>query len=198
MLLSDGQLRSFISDGYLILREAVPIEKVRTALSLTDEAYEQNPSAPWRNIRGHPTLTSLYEHTDLRAQVDQLLQPGNARLRTGAPQIAYTGPEGSGSGRSPADNITLKDPHPNDKWHIDASHGKYAALGADFLLLVGIALSDGQHIDENRGQLVVFPGMSRHTFKKVLFFACTASRVIRICFFNFHLTIFDTHVLILK
>lgn len=155
--LSEEQKRHFVKDGYLILRGAVPQLAVSMALSHADRVYEERGRPRnggfYEPDRQHESIASLYEATPLRQIAASLLGSANAKLLCPA-QIAYTSCDTSAL----RDGMHLTDRHPSHKWHVDASRGKFAPLGADFLLLIGIALSDGQYIDENRGQLTIFPG----------------------------------------
>lgn len=172
LTLSDDQKRAFIRDGFLILRDAVPPHLIADTLAHTDAAAaghsapaasleSHDTGAPPRHpdslhrLKSHRTVTSLFFDTGLCAVAEQLLSPGKTALRQNYAQIAYNAPR-------PADAFSDDDrqgpPHPAHNWHIDASHGRYAAIGADFMLLVGVALSEGQDVDENRGQFTVYPG----------------------------------------
>lgn len=104
-------------------------------------------------------VTSLFHDTCLKPMLEQLLSPGCVCVRKPDAQIAYTDTNHAmiENGARSSDN------HPKDYWHVDSSHGKFASVGTDFIVLVGIALSEGQHIDENRGQFTYFPGRSSST-----------------------------------
>lgn len=163
-LLSESQLQAFLMDGFIILRNVVPKDLLQNALTLTDAAYNRtNPNAggaPFRHLREHLNLTALFYDTPLKLATSQLLGGNeNICLREGAPQIAYTKPlETERPRKWDVSETGLEETHPSNRWHVDSSHGRFGPIASDFMMLVGIALSEGQDVDQNHGQLVVFPG----------------------------------------
>lgn len=161
--LSEEQLRKFVTDGYIILRDVVPSGLLKEALDLTDAAHAckdgKAHGAPFEHLREHPSLLAVFRDTPLQQAASQLLGGSeNVTLREGAPQIAYTDPSESERPRKwGIPETALTEPHPAFRWHVDSSHGRFGPIASDFMLLVGVALSGGQHIDQNHGQLVVFP-----------------------------------------
>jgi len=163
------QKKTFIKDGYIMLPGAVPMDLVEKALQFTDSAYEKKEyhrngvnklgssyTSPgfYKGPKSNPNVVNLLYKTGLFQVCEQLLGEGNCTLRKELGQIAYVGP----CDIFIAEGKDKTMPFPKNKWHIDAGHDEYQFLGADFSLLVGIALSDGQEVDENRGQLNVWPG----------------------------------------
>lgn len=164
--LTQKEKENVILDGYIIIRSAVPEPLLRAAVQAADAAYRPDkssphsvdaPTPPLRYVAAQPVITDLFSRTCLSKLSQQLLPEDSVTLRHPHAQIAYTLPKSDGLH---ADTLTeLAKPHDPTEWHVDSTRGRFAALAADFLLLVGIALSDGQDVDENRGQLTVFPGM---------------------------------------
>lgn len=163
-VLTEVQKLQFIRDGYLVLPEIVPIEMAAAARHHCDVAYEskkynlpQNngnyrptPSF-WHSVKSANPITDLFYKTDLYQVAEDLLGPSNTVLRQEEGQIAYTLPdEESGLG--------IDDDHPKNKWHIDTPQGPYANQGTSFILMFGVALSEGQIVNQNRGQFTIWPG----------------------------------------
>lgn len=169
VVLSDEQRRSFIKDGYVVLPGAVPAHIVKRALSFTDQAYADRKfdlMGPVRRgsaycapvfhhpIKTSPLVTDLVYQSGLHKTAEQLLGNGNAIIRDELGQIAYLEP----NELYLQQGMSKHEPYAADEWHIDSGAAKYATLGTDFAVLIGVALSPGQHIDENRGQYTVWPG----------------------------------------
>lgn len=176
-VLSDEDRKQFVTDGYFIVRDAVPLALVNAAVAeiaaarerkehLKDGNSDANVNQPvFYATRRAPAITDLYYETKLFSIANAILDVPTC-VRDDAAQIACTPPD---KPRQPS-GLSLHDTHPADRWHVDASHGRFAAVAADFFLLVGIALSSGQEVDENRGQLTVFPGMTEFLFSKLYIF----------------------------
>lgn len=167
--LTQEQKETFIRDGFVILPGAVSEDLVQIASDFVDKAYEdgsynlngaKKPGAKhpvpgfYKPIKQSAQIMNLLHKSGLFEVADELVGKGNATIRDKQGQIAYTTPNEIYR----EEGKDMKEPHPKRKWHIDAGHGKYAALGSDFSFLVGVCLSDGQHVDENRGQFTVWPG----------------------------------------
>lgn len=176
-MLSESQLQAFLKDGFIILRNVVPKDLLQKALSLTDAAFNRTDpnagGAPFRHLREHPDLIALFYDTPLKLAASQLLGGDeNICLREGAPQIAYTEPlEKERPRKWDVSETGLEETHPSNRWHVDSSHGRFGPIASDFMMLVGIALSEGQDVDQNHGQLVVFPSTWR--FFKLCVFVCS-------------------------
>lgn len=153
--LSDDQKWSFIHDGYIILKGAITKSNVEQALRHINKGEDDQCASQFNRDGRVPPITSLFTDTVLLRVANDILGAGTHRL-LGKPQVAVTTKDVSAL-RS---GMKLTDRPPSHKWHVDASRGKFSPLGADFLILFGIALSSGQHVDENRGQFIYFPGMS--------------------------------------
>lgn len=158
-------------DGFVILPGFIPPEMADKAEKCIDTAYakgqynkmvkkllgaDQPTPNFYRPVKQAPEIMDLMYKTGLFEIANELLGQGNAVVRDELAQIAVTFKceHWVQAGRG------LQEPHPKFKWHIDAGQGKYAAEGTDFSLLMGVALSEGQEIDENRGQFVIWPGTS--------------------------------------
>lgn len=176
-LLSKEQKEQFVVDGYVIVHNAVPTALLDAGLRRIDDALARKAGLETENkdqngensgnrgadangnepmfykVRKAPAVTDLYFSTVLHKIVAALLN-GPTQIRDDAAQVACTAPDE----KRRAEGFCINDPHPPNRWHVDASHGRFAPVAADFLILVGVALSPGQDVDENRGQLTVFPG----------------------------------------
>ncbi|KAI0566673.1 hypothetical protein FGB62_7g01 [Gracilaria domingensis] len=162
--LTEEQKLSFIRDGYIILPQIVSIGLIQAALAHCDAAYAANhyntpkhdsgvkptPSF-WRSVKSARPVTDLFYESGLMQVAEQLLGASNVDILNDDGQIAYTLP-------NPDSELSLHEQHPKQKWHIDTPLGEYINRGADFVLIVGVALSEGQEVDENRGQFTVWPG----------------------------------------
>lgn len=169
-ILTDEQRKHFIRHGYIILPNAVPTALLDIALTHSDAAYSRSfnedgsakSSLPPFNkdVKASPAITDLYYKTHLRTAAEQLLGPANAVVLGEDGQIAYTTLDHAQRNNG----VSMTEPHPKYKWHVDAARGKYAAFASDFSFIIGVALSHGQHIDENRGQLIIYPGTSLSSY----------------------------------
>lgn len=171
--LTDEQKRHFIDQGYVILRQAVPKDILDRAEAFADrsvevrqgkkvkkdgerevetrEASDMPELAANKYVKKSSEISALMYDTGLLNVAEDLLGEGNVTLRKEEGQIAFNAPI------EPEGERSLTMPLKRHKWHIDGAQGKYVAVGSDFLFLVGIILSDGQDVDENRGQFVLFP-----------------------------------------
>lgn len=191
-ILSTEQKETFIRDGFLIISGAVPQDKVKAAVDLIDDAYEKKdyningitkPGSKHpvpgfhKMIKEAPEVLDLLYGSVLFNAAEELLGKGNVVIRNNQGQIAYTTP----SEEFIKQGMDINEPHPKRRWHIDAGHGKYAAVGSDFSLLIGICLSDGQYIDENRGQFTVWLGshLTTHTTLSEVIESTPANDVVR-------------------
>lgn len=171
--LSETQLVDFLNNGYIILRNVIPAAMLQKAETLTDAGYNRTDpdvqGAPFRHLREHPDLLALFSETLLNRAASQLLGGSeNVCLREGAPQVAYTEPfEKERPSKWSLSATALNEPHPAKRWHVDSSHGRFGPIASDFMILVGVALSEGQNVDQNHGQLVVFPSTYLHSKSRV-------------------------------
>lgn len=167
--LIDEQKRSFIDDGYVVIPGAVSEDLVKKALAFTDQAYEENqynmngsgrpgskdPMPSFHKpIQRSEEVLGLFYKSGLYGAAEQLLGEGNVDVRDGQGQILYNCPNEI----SIDEGMDMKKPLPKRRWSLDPGRGKYKQLGSDFAFRIGVCLSDGQDVDENRGQLTVWPG----------------------------------------
>lgn len=167
-ILSKERKEVFVRDGFVILPGFIPDEMVDKAEKRIDTAYangqynkmvkkllgaDQPTPNFYRPVKQAPEIMDLMYKTGLFEIANDLLGQENAVVRDELAQIALTFKcehwVNAGWG--------MKEAHPKFKWHIDAGQGKYATEGTDFSVLMGVALSEGQEIDENRGQLTIWP-----------------------------------------
>lgn len=167
--LTTEQKETFIRDGFLVIPGAVTDDNVSSALSRVQEALDKKqyningvtkPGSKHpvpgfhKPVKQAPEILNLVYGSVLFRAAEELLGKGNVVIRENQGQIAYT----TTSEEFIAQGMRMDAPHPKFRWHVDAGHGKYATVGSDFSLLMGVCLSDGQYIDENRGQFNVWKG----------------------------------------
>lgn len=163
-VLSDDEKRAFIRDGYLILRGAVSKELVEAALQAADGAYEagqytlnEEEVDPVPNfemeVMKHDDIAQVPRRSKVFAACEDLLGKGKAHYWPKA-QIAFRQTDA----KAMKQGIKISDPMASRRYHIDGGRGKYEPTGTPFTLLVGICLSPGQMVDENRGQFNAWPG----------------------------------------
>jgi len=173
--LTDDDIVFFEKNGYIHIRDCVPLDQVSAALSIIDDAYDAGNTGTCRRnpkdvrptfgdeISKHPAVLAPMgknSGADLYGMVEQLLGEGNI-LPIELAQVAY---------REPSDywkneGWTLHTELDDDSWHIDGGPGLYATNGTPFTLIVGICLSEDQESDLNLGQFVLWP-KSHHVLHK--------------------------------
>lgn len=175
-VLTYDEKRAFIQDGYVVLRGAVPPEMVESALKVVDKAYAEgkydldeskfDPVPQFHeDVKVHPDLGEILERTKIFAAAEDLVGVGNA-LYVKKPQIAFRP-----KGKSFIENgMSISEPMPWYRYHIDGGDNgngngneKLAGTATPFTLLIGVCLSPGQDIDENRGQFTAWPGKFSNT-----------------------------------
>lgn len=163
MVLTEQQKLDFIRDGYLILRNVIPEEKIKIARQHVNRAYNQKKytlkddqnTAPnfLEEVQKRPELSELPNDTPVVEAIADLLGPGNGRWGKGA-QIAFR----LHDAKLFEKGFTLNQTMNKRRYHVDGGSDKYRYNGTAFSILLGIPLSWGQMKDENRGQLNVWPG----------------------------------------
>lgn len=166
-LLTKKQRRQFVRNGYVILPNAMPAELLDACQEHCDEAHEggnfrlvqKNGSAVGipafnRGMKSSEPVINLFHQSGALAVAEQFLGEGNVTLRDNIGQIAYVTKSETfvEEGWSPTRFQRKR------KWHIDAGDGPHGDVASDFSVLMGVAMSEGQEVDENRGQLNIFPG----------------------------------------
>lgn len=170
LTLSRRQILHFYHQGYIHLPGLVPPDLLSPARSLIDTSYslhQYRRSGSNRlgsslripvfdlSVKLAPQLLALVHETGLLNLADSLLGKGNAAVREGKAQVAYM----ETNEHFVRDGMNDHEPHPKLGWHVDSGIGLYAALCSGFSLLVGVAVSEGQELDVNRGQFTIWPGM---------------------------------------
>jgi len=163
--LTEEQKRSFIKDGFLVLRDIIPLDLVQIALDHCDTAYAEgeyvvkdpngaDPIPTFNdNVQKTPAIANLMTESRLFEACEDLIGTGKAKFGKRA-QIAFRLTDQ----RMLRKKMGLTEPMPKHRWHIDGGNGKYKDTASAFTLLVGVCLSPGQDVDENRGQFNVWPG----------------------------------------
>lgn len=169
LCLTRAQKETFMRDGYLVLRDIVSPDLIQVAIDFVTEAHAKGSfqesnrkqigsSAPQISfvnaVRRAPQVTDLYLKSGLVDLSEELLGKGNIMVQRNNGTVSFS----CTSDVSVNEGMSETAPHPRDEWKIDLGRDKYEVFGADYLLLVGVALSKGQDVDENRGQFTVWPG----------------------------------------
>lgn len=163
-VLSDDDKRAFIRDGYIVVRGAIPSNLIDDALAFVDDAYAKgqyeydetkfDPVPVFaKEVTENPVLGELLERSAVLPAMEDLLGEGNVKYNH-APQIAFR----TADKKMRAKGMGMTDLTPWFKYHIDGGQGPLAHTGTPFSLLVGVCLSPGQDVDENRGQFTAWPG----------------------------------------
>lgn len=162
MGLTKEQKQSFIENGYLILRNVVPQDFISAALKVADDAFlagDHTPNDHTENgivpcfkpeVEKAPEIQRIMAETKLLQVCEALLGKGNCTYPRKS-QIAFRQTDHHLIQKG----MGLTEPMPKHRWHIDGGSKTASA----FTMLVGVALSPGQDVDENRGQFTVWPGM---------------------------------------
>lgn len=169
LILTRTQKETFMRDGYLVLRNMVSPELVHVAKEFATEAYANGsfhgsdkkqvgssfPRLSFLNtVKRAPQITDLFLTSGLVDLSEQLLGKGNIMVQRNRGIVSFS----CTSDVYVNEGMSMTAPYRRDGWKIDPGMDKYETFGADYLLLVGVALSKGQDIDENRGQFTVWPG----------------------------------------
>lgn len=164
-MLTTEQKQFFIDNGYVVLRNIVPQELVEAALRRVDTAFEEgeytlrernsNDVIPIfsKEVEHSPAVYECMTKTPIPEACDDLLGEGNSRCGRHA-QVAFRWKDE----RLIKKGMKINENMPKYRWHIDGGSGKYMKTASGFTLLVGVVLSEGQDVDENRGQFTVWPG----------------------------------------
>lgn len=167
MRLTEEQLRFFAEHGYVHVPSVISAERVAAALAVSDAAYTVGKYGTNANNRrdcvpefGDETakdhaITDIFNKSDLTPMCEQILGKGNVH-RVGRAQVAYREPNPI----LKKEGYRINDMVKPDSWHIDVGKrtaDKESICCSRFTLLVGVALSEGQEVDENRGQFVAWP-----------------------------------------
>eukprot|EP01102_Stenamoeba_stenopodia_P009949 TRINITY_DN2958_c0_g1_i1.p2 TRINITY_DN2958_c0_g1~~TRINITY_DN2958_c0_g1_i1.p2 ORF type:complete len:299 (-),score=66.51 TRINITY_DN2958_c0_g1_i1:58-954(-) len=161
--LTPEQLQRFKEDGYIVLSDLVPRELLQRALydinkcigkGIPVDQIEKFNLISWCDeLREHPSMTSLFQNTTVRAVINSFLGQENLPEETGGRvQIAL---------KFPTDPPATKPE--KFRIHIDGIPTTVNGLAQGqlypFTMLVGVYLNDIQ--DEDAGNLVVYPGTHR-------------------------------------
>lgn len=160
LVLTRSQRQAFMRDGYLHIRDAVPMRLVNAArrrinheLGIPGRMIDGGVEGAAKlagNTSNSDEIRGLFFQSDVAKYVDALLGAGNVEPPSGA-QIALRFPE-LGEHREPL----------GTEWHTD---GMRQGKLHPFTLLAGIALSDAT--EPLSGNLTVFPG-SHRTLQELL------------------------------
>lgn len=167
MRLTRQQKEEFVRDGYIVLPGVVPRARMLEAIAAVDHAYntqqysirlntEESLPAFYNRLQQSDAVTNLVWKTPLLLALEDLYGNGNVTILGNAGQVAFRPIQK----RFVDKGFGLTQKLGNNFWHVDdGPGGKYVNGPASFTTLLGIALSPGQDVDENRGQLNVWPGL---------------------------------------
>lgn len=153
-----------MKQGYIVLKGAIGERLVEEALTVINEAYESGqyemnekhgePDVPKfsSEIAKDKAIGRILDRSNVTDAIEDLLGEDNVQFARRA-QIAFR----------PQDDVAIKkgmsltDEMPANHYHIDGGTASESKTGSPFSLLAGVVLSDGQDVDELRGQLTVWP-----------------------------------------
>lgn len=164
------EAHAFVRDGFVVLRGVISPELLaaandRVTAALHDGRVSRDAK---RFYAGSTEGTLRLKRPDLLARPLMALM-----LNSGLVDIAegFVGTRNVVVGDGIADAILVppsddflatrcptNKPHNSQSWSIDVGKVRFKDRGLDHLIRVGVALSEGLDVDENRGQLVVWPG----------------------------------------
>lgn len=162
--------RAFMRDGYVVLRAAVAPPLLAEAQRRVHNALrngratrdvkreyggsEQNALSLPRGIRLSGEVMALMLRSGLVDVAEAFVGLRNVVVADGISDIVLI----PTSELAVAEGWEPTKPHPRAAWNVGVGKQRFKHRGADHLLCVGVALSDGLYIDDNRGQLLVWPG----------------------------------------
>lgn len=159
-VLSESQLRSFMQNGYLVVRDVVPLSLVNAALKRINhdlgipgrmiDGGVEGAAKLAGNVSNSEEVLNMFYLSDACKYVEALIGAGKVASPQGA-QIALRFPE-LGEPREPQ----------GTEWHTD---GMRQGKLHPFTLLLGIALSEVR--EPLAGNFTVFPG-SHHALQNLL------------------------------
>lgn len=180
-VLTDTQIHNFVHVGYVTLPGFVgkelldnaraQIRKVTRLGRVRYNAKRMYPGGakgvvePRRPVLLGPHFMDLMYKSGLVDAVEQLIGPMNVVVADGISDVFWL-PRSSTSEQdgSEKQDFTLDGPLRKGGWHVDTGRARFKGRGFDHLVRVGVCLSDGLGADENRGHVVVWPGMSHRFF----------------------------------
>lgn len=171
-VVSDELLVSFMQDGYIILPGFMKMEQIDRARARFSHVvklgrWRRDPKRPY--IGGKQGIFELTRSSRLGDDFMQLmLNSGLVDVAEGFVGIqnvvvgdgiadVFQVPRSDDEGDSEL-SCGLHDELNSTCWHVDVGRGRFKARGFDHLIRIGVALSDEMDVDENRGQLLVWPG----------------------------------------
>lgn len=165
MVLNKTQKLQFIKDGYIVLQNAISKELIFEAQRHVNKAFDEEKYSNKKDkqeailtffdsVQQSSILTDLIWKSRVREALEDLLGPGNISILGDGGQVTFR----PRSNRQMKEGMAITDSMRAGAWHIDGPQ-KYVKCCSAFTVLVGVPLSPGQDIDENRGQLNVWAGM---------------------------------------
>lgn len=167
--LSEEQKLSFVRDGFVIISGFISSETLEAATSFIDDAYNngeyqentrkilgESLTVPdfATDVKNAPEVLDLIFKTGLQDIAEDLLGDDLATVTDNEGHVMFTPPCQSFIEQG----MDTEERYPKRRWKIDGGEGKYSKKGSAFSLLVSVALSEDQDIDENRGQVMIWPG----------------------------------------
>ncbi|CAE7281053.1 Rab35 [Symbiodinium natans] len=175
--LTEHEYDTFARDGFVIVKGAVPNERVEDALRCINNLLGKGPAAwvvdpdaptapgeaPTHKLPplGHPSIMELVSHTCLGAAVQRLLrglpvQPGAGQLAVRFPVTDRLESFGDGVLTDAAYRVVHRDDS-TQQFHIDGM-GKESPLPFSLLCKIGLSDQTSQHC----GNFTIFPGSHRN------------------------------------
>lgn len=167
--LTEEQLISFVKDGYVVVQGAVSKDLVCQALKFLDSAIEKNRYANngkpimgsekkmpefKKPVKRSSKVKDMFYQSGLIQACEQLLQAGSLVIFDSMCDVSYLSQSEifvkEGTGKDSFSQIKGK---VLDHKTINQTQG-----AGNYNVMVGVAMSEGQEVDENRGQFLVWPG----------------------------------------
>lgn len=197
---SDMLKQSFLRDGFVIMRSIVTtgliekaLNKVKTAMA--NGKFEVNQQKKYfgseqgmmkfgPHVCASVMLTNVLFKSGIVDIVEQILGVGNIVLRDYSAEVLYT-PCSEVHQQEGRDPLELRG---RAAWEIGLVIRAFKMLGLDHLVRVAVPLTPGLSVDENRGQILAWPGMRYSLFTT---FQLSLHFLIGVCILIFPICIFD-------
>lgn len=166
---SDDQVRDFLKDGYIIVKDFIPKDMTERAISYVERIYKERK---YHNVdywvRGShqpgvrfstysqraAELTDLFYRSGLVDVCEKFLGRGNILIRENMTSILYR----RTSEMFHRDGVHSTEVCPRDGWDVQPDGNGFRNPENDYSLFIHVVLSEGQDGEANRGHLNVWKG----------------------------------------
>lgn len=186
LTITDDMKSAFVRDGFIVLRNIIAkgllekaMRKVQMALengkfSENDHHNYEGTSKPLVKFNKHVLtscmITDVLFRSGLIDVAEQFLGKQSVVLLDSAADLMYIPSNKNENGRK-GDKLREQDVRSTDGprpggWEVSMGSGRYRAKGMDHMLRISVALTDGMNAEEDRGQVVVWPGMQNLSYSE--------------------------------